>query len=102
LLKEHETKITRYNLKYLDKLIVIEEKEKKEREEKTRQEAQLFVSISETLAPADTPQVYSLVDLFNPFENLDFVVLFANYNPLDPFWSDQGISSGTLQTSQGS
>jgi hypothetical protein len=40
-----------------------------------------------------------LVDLSNPFENPDFVVLFANYNPLDPFWSDQGIGFGILQTS---
>jgi hypothetical protein len=39
LLKEHETKITYYSLKYLDKLIVIEEKKRKKRKEKTRQEA---------------------------------------------------------------
>jgi hypothetical protein len=39
LLKKHETKITRRGLKYLDELIVIEEKEKKEHEEKTKQEA---------------------------------------------------------------
>jgi hypothetical protein len=39
LLKEHETKITSYSLKYLNDLVVIEEKEKKEREEKTRREA---------------------------------------------------------------
>jgi hypothetical protein len=38
LLKEHETKITYYGLKYLNKLITIKEKEKKEREEKTKQE----------------------------------------------------------------
>jgi hypothetical protein len=31
-----------------------------------------------------TLTVYSQVDLSNPFENLDFVVSFANYNPLDP------------------
>jgi hypothetical protein len=84
LLKKHETKITCCSLKYLDKLIIIEEKEKKEHEEKTRQEAQLPVSTSETLAPINTPQVYSLVDLSNPFENPDFVISFANYDPLDP------------------
>jgi hypothetical protein len=84
LLKEYKTKITRYNLKYLNELIVIKEKKKKERKEKTRQEAQLLVSTSEALAPANIPQVYSLVNLSNPFENPDFVVLFANYNPLDP------------------
>jgi hypothetical protein len=39
LLKEHETKITRYSLKYLDELVVIKEKEKKEREKETRREA---------------------------------------------------------------
>jgi hypothetical protein len=55
LLKEHETKITRCSLKYLNKLIIIEEKEKKEREKKTKREAQLLVSISETSAPTDTP-----------------------------------------------
>jgi hypothetical protein len=54
LLKEHETKITCRSLKYLDELVVIKEKEKKEHEEKTRQEAQLLVSISEVLAPVDT------------------------------------------------
>jgi hypothetical protein len=94
--------MTRRSLKYLDKLIVIEEKEKKKREEETRQEAQLPVSTSKALAPADIPQVYSLVDLSNPFENPDFIASFANYNPLDPFWLDQGVSFSTLQTSQGS
>jgi hypothetical protein len=39
LLKKHETKITCYSLKYLDKLVVIEEKEKKKHEEKTKQGA---------------------------------------------------------------
>jgi hypothetical protein len=43
-----------------------------------------------------------LVDLSNPFGNLDFVALLANYNPLDPFWLDQGIGFGILQTSSGS
>jgi hypothetical protein len=38
LLKEYETKITRRGLKYLDKLVAIKEKEKKEREEETRRE----------------------------------------------------------------
>jgi hypothetical protein len=55
LLKEHETKITYYGLKYLDEFIIIKEKEKKKHEEKTRQETQLLVSTSEALAPADTP-----------------------------------------------
>jgi hypothetical protein len=39
LLKEHKTKITRRGLKYLNELVVIEEKEKKEHEEETRREA---------------------------------------------------------------
>jgi hypothetical protein len=55
LLKEHEIKIARYGLKYLNKLIIIKEKEKKEHEEKTKRETQLFVSTSEALAPANIP-----------------------------------------------
>jgi hypothetical protein len=39
LLKKRETKITRRSLRYLDELVAVEEKEKKEREEKTRREA---------------------------------------------------------------
>jgi hypothetical protein len=39
LLKEHETKITYRGLKYLDELIIIEEKEKKKREKEIKQEA---------------------------------------------------------------
>jgi hypothetical protein len=83
LLKEHETKITCCGLKYLDEFVIIKEKEKKKHEKKTRQEAQLPVSTSEASAPINTPQVYSLVDLSNPFENPNFIVSFANYNPLD-------------------
>jgi hypothetical protein len=55
LLKEHETKITYRGLKYLDKLIAIKEKKKKEYKEKTRQEPQLLVSTSEISAPTDIP-----------------------------------------------
>jgi hypothetical protein len=55
LFKERETKITCRSLKYLNKLIVIKEKEKKEHEEKTRQETQLFISASKALAPTNTP-----------------------------------------------
>jgi hypothetical protein len=55
LLKEHETEITCRSLKYLDKLVIIKEKEKKEREKETRREAQLLVSASEASAPTDTP-----------------------------------------------
>jgi hypothetical protein len=39
LLKEYKTKITHYSLKYLDELVIIKKKEKKEHEKKTRQEA---------------------------------------------------------------
>jgi hypothetical protein len=39
LLKEYKTKITRRSLKYLNKLIIIKEKEKKEHEKETKQEA---------------------------------------------------------------
>jgi hypothetical protein len=38
LLKEYEIKITCYSLKYLDKLVIIEEKEKKKYKEKIKQE----------------------------------------------------------------
>jgi hypothetical protein len=55
LLKKHETKITRRGLKYLDNLVIIKEKEKKEHEEETRQEAQLPVSASEVSVPTNTP-----------------------------------------------
>jgi hypothetical protein len=41
-------------LKYLDKLVAIEEKKKKEHEEKTRREPQLPVSASKVSAPANT------------------------------------------------
>jgi hypothetical protein len=55
LLKEYKTKITCYSLKYLNKLVVIKEKEKKKHEEKTRREAQLFVSASEASTPINIP-----------------------------------------------
>jgi hypothetical protein len=88
--------MARRGLKYLNELVAIEEKERKEHEGETRQEAQLPVSASEMSAPADTPQVYLLVDLSNPFDNPDFVASLANYNPLDPFWLDQGVSFSIL------
>jgi hypothetical protein len=72
-------------LNSLNKLNTLEELERKEYKEKTRRESQLLVSTSELSAPADTPQVYSLVDLSNPFDNPNFVVSLANYNSLDPF-----------------
>jgi hypothetical protein len=55
LLKEHKTKITCRSLKYLDELVAIKEKEKKEYKKETRQEAQLLVSTSEISAPTDIP-----------------------------------------------
>jgi hypothetical protein len=42
-------------LKYLNELIIIKEKKKKEHEKETRQETQLPVSTSEALAPTNTP-----------------------------------------------
>jgi hypothetical protein len=39
LLKEHETEMTYCSLKYLNELVVVKEKKKKEHEKKTRQEA---------------------------------------------------------------
>jgi hypothetical protein len=45
-----------YSLKYLDKLVIVEEKErKKHKKEETRREPQLLVSVDEVLAPTDTP-----------------------------------------------
>jgi hypothetical protein len=85
-----------YGLKYLNELVIIEKKERKEHEEETRREAQLLVSASEVSAPTNTPQVYSLVDLSNPFGNPNFIASLANYNPLDPFWLDQDISFSIL------
>jgi hypothetical protein len=90
------------SLNSLDKLDILEELEQKKHEEKTRQEPQLFVSISKVSAPTDTPQVYSLVDLSSLFNNPNFVISLANYDPLDPFWLDQGVGFSTPQTSQGS
>jgi hypothetical protein len=55
LLKEYKTKITRRNLKYLDKLVNIKEKERKEHEKETKREPQLPVSASEVSVPTDTP-----------------------------------------------
>jgi hypothetical protein len=55
LFKEHETKITRRGLKYLNELVIIKEKEKKEYEEETRRETQLFVSTSEASVPTNIP-----------------------------------------------
>jgi hypothetical protein len=55
LLKEHKTKITYRSLKYLDKLVIIKEKKKKEHEKETRRETQLAVSTSKALAPTNTP-----------------------------------------------
>jgi hypothetical protein len=90
------------SLNSFDKLDTLEELEQKKYKEKTRREPQLFVSTSKISASADIPQVYLLVDLPNPFDNPDLVALLTSYNPLDPFWSDQGISFGIPQISQGS
>jgi hypothetical protein len=43
-----------YNLKYLDKLVIIKEKERKEHEKEIKQEAQLFVFTSEMLVFINT------------------------------------------------
>jgi hypothetical protein len=86
-------------LNFINKLDELEACEQKKYKEETRRETQLFVSTSEVLAPANSLSVYSIIDLSNPFDNPDFVILPANYNPLDPFWLDQGISFSTPQTS---
>jgi hypothetical protein len=43
------------SLNSIDKLNELEARKQKKHEEKTRQEPQLFISISEILAPADIP-----------------------------------------------
>jgi hypothetical protein len=103
ILEKHKKKMIRISLNSLDELDELEAREQQEKHKKeTRQEAQLLVSTSEISAPANTPQVYLLVDLSSPFDNPNFVVLLANYNPSDFFWLDQGVSFGTPQISQGS
>jgi hypothetical protein len=69
----------------LDELDELEAREQKEYKKETRREAQLPVSTSETLVPTDSPSIYFVIDLSNPFDNPDFVVSLANYDPLDPF-----------------
>jgi hypothetical protein len=86
-------------LNSINKLDELEAYEQKKYKEEIKQEIQLPVFISKALAPANSPSVYSVVDFSNPFDNPDFVALLANYNFLDPFWSDQGIGFGTPQTS---
>jgi hypothetical protein len=81
ILEKREEKMIRTSLNSLDKLNKLEAYKQKKREEKTRRESQLLSEIS---APTDTPQVYSLVNLSNPFENPDSIILLANYDPLDP------------------
>jgi hypothetical protein len=71
----------------LDELEACEQKEREEEEEKeeTRRETQLPVSTSNMSAPANGLSVYSAINLPNLFDNLDFVILFINYNLLDSF-----------------
>jgi hypothetical protein len=88
ILEERKEKMIRAGLNSLDELDELETREQKKHEEETRRELLLPVSVSKVSVPADTPQVYLLVDLSNPFENPNFVASLANYNPLDPFWSD--------------
>jgi cell division protein ZapA (FtsZ GTPase activity inhibitor) len=55
LLVEREKKMILAGLNSMDELDELEAREQKKREEKTRREAQLPVSISEVSVPADTP-----------------------------------------------
>jgi hypothetical protein len=72
-------------LNSIDKLDKLEAYKQKEHEKETKQETQLLVSISKTLAPTNGLLVYSVIDLSNLFDNPNFVISLANYNPLDPF-----------------
>jgi hypothetical protein len=72
-------------LNSIDKLDKLEVYKQKEHEKEIRQETQLLVFTSEVLALTNNPLVYSIVNLSNPFDNLNFIVLLANYNLLDLF-----------------
>jgi hypothetical protein len=72
-------------LNFINKLDELEACEQKEYKKEIKRETQLLVSTSEASAPTNSPLVYSIIDLSNPFDNPDFIVLFANYDPLDPF-----------------
>jgi hypothetical protein len=73
------------SLNSINKLDKLETCEQKKHKKETRRETQLLVSTSNILAPANSPLVYSVIDLSNPFDNPNFVILFTNYNLLDPF-----------------
>jgi hypothetical protein len=85
LLEKREEKTIRASLNFLDELNKLETHKQKKYKKKKRRETQLPVPSSKTLALADSPLVYSLVDLSNPFDNPSFIILLANYNSLDLF-----------------
>jgi hypothetical protein len=72
-------------LNFINKLDKLEAYKQKKREKEIKRETQLLVSISEALAPANNLLVYFIIDFSNPFDNPDFIISLANYNPLDPF-----------------
>jgi hypothetical protein len=88
-LKEHETKIARRGLKYLDELVTIEEKKHNKREKKTKREPQLFVSSSKVSAPVSIslcdPQVDLLIDS-------DSAEALAAFDPLNLYWLNDSFS----------
>jgi hypothetical protein len=84
------------SLNFIDKLNELETCEQKEYKKETKQETQLPVSTNRASAPTNSLLVYSIIDFSNSFDNPNFVILLANYNFLDPFWLDQGISFSTL------
>jgi hypothetical protein len=55
LLQEYKQKIIAAGLNSIDELEELEAQEQNKHKEKTRQEPQLLVSISEISAPTDTP-----------------------------------------------
>jgi GTP-binding protein EngB required for normal cell division len=73
------------SLNSINKLDKLEVRKQKKHKKKTKQETQLLVSISKTLALTNSSLVYFIIDFFNPFDNLNFVVLLANYDFLDLF-----------------
>jgi hypothetical protein len=72
-------------LNSIDKLDELEIYKQKKHKEKTKQETQLLVPTNKALVPANGPSVYFIINFSNFFDNLDFVILLANYNLLDLF-----------------
>jgi hypothetical protein len=94
-LNKKKQKIIAISLNSLNKLNTLEKlKPKKYKEKKqAKHNTQQATSSGGTSDSINNPSFDPLVDLFNPFDNPEFVVSLANYNLLDLFWSDQNFSN---------